>query len=306
MATVNETMITALAALTLTEPSQGLLERNGRQVRWFSLGNGPATVVLEPGAGDPSTTWFPVVLRLATVARVVMYDRAGFGGSDEAGRLSLELTLGDLKAVVADVARSDLCVLVGHSWGGLLVQMLALAEPGLVSALVLVDPAHEQLWLDLPPGELDSIERAGRILDIGGRRAEHAETARWLAESATDDVAVRELLLRAHTGYAATEIQVRNAAAELPLIVASLDEIVRRRAAAPPIAAPTVVLTAMKGRPEKYRQPVLDVQEGLVAAMPRAIHKVIWDSGHYIHVEQPEHVVSAIKDVTILATSGSS
>jgi len=127
-----------------------------------------------------------------------------------------------------------------------------------------------------------------------------------VAGSATDDVAVRELLLRAHMEYATTELHVRNAAAELPLIVASLDEIVRQRAAAPPIAAPTVVLTAMKGRPEKYRQPVLDVQENLVAAMPRAVHEVIWDSGHYIHVEQPQRVVSAIKDVTMLATSGPS
>jgi len=306
MATTSEAMISALAALAPTEPSQGLLDRSGRQLRWFSLGHGPATVVLAPGAGDASTTWFPVVLRLAAVARVVMYDRAGFGGSDQAARLSLEITLGDLTAVVADVARSDLCVLVGHSWGGLLVQMLALAEPGLASALVLVDPAHEQLWLDLPPDELDSIESASRILDIGGRLAQHAETARWVADSATDDVAVRELLLRAHMEYATTELQVRNAAAELPLIVASLDEIVRQRAAARPIAAPTVVLTAMKGRPEKYRQPVLDVQENLVAAMPRAVHEVIWDSGHYIHVEQPQRVVSAIKDVTMLATSGPS
>jgi pimeloyl-ACP methyl ester carboxylesterase len=84
---------------------------------------------------------------------------------------------------------------------------------------------------------------------------------------------------------------------------ASLEELVRRRAAAPPIAAPAVVLTAMKGRPEQYRQPVLDVQEGLVAVMSRAVHEVLWDSGHYIHVERPQRVVSAINEVMTLALS---
>ncbi len=106
--------------------------------------------------------------------------------------------------------------------------------------------------------------------------------------------------------YVATEQQVRNAVAELPLIVASLDELVRRRAAAPPIAAPTILLTAMEGRPEQYRQPVLDVQEGLIAAMPRAHHEVVWDSGHYIHVEQPERVVSATQHVMRQAVFGRS
>ena len=304
MTTTSEAMTTALGALAPTGLSQGLLERDGRHLRWFSLGTGPATVVLEPGAGDAASIWFPVVLRLSKVARVVMYDRAGFGGSDLTARLSLKSALGDLRAIVADVAGGDFCVLAGHSWGGLLVQMLALAEPGLVSALVLVDPAHEQLWLDLPPSELDSIERTTESLDVSGRLAGNAETARWVAESATNDQVLRELLLRAHLAYAATEVQVRNAAAELPLIIASLDELARRRAVAPPIAVPTIVLTAMKGRPEQYRQPVLDVQEDLVASMPCGTHEIIWDSGHYIHVEQPQRVISAIQDVMTLAASG--
>ena len=304
MTATSEAMIGALEALAPAGIGHGLLDRGGRQLRWFSLGKGPATVILEPGAGDAATTWFPVLPHLSKFARVVIYDRAGFGGSDQAARPNLEITLGDLTAIAASVAGGTPCVLAGHSWGGLLQQMLALAEPELVSGLVLVDPAHEQLWLDLPAGELDSIARAELNPDIDGRRAEQTETAQWVAESTTDDPGVRELVLQAHLAYVATEQQVRNAAAELPLIVASLDELLKRRAAAPPIAAPAIVLTAMKGRPEQYRQPVLDVQEGLVTSMPHAHHEVAYDSGHYIHVEQPQRVVSAIQDVMTSAVSG--
>jgi len=40
--------------------------------------------------------------------------------------------------------------------------------------------------------------------------------------------------------------------------------------------------------------------------MPHGVHEIIWDSGHYIHVEQSQRVVSAIKDVMAQAVSGRS
>src|SRR5580704_10153050 len=42
------------------------------------------------------------------------------------------------------------CVLAGHSWGGMLVQLLAFRRPDLVAGLVLVDPGHEELESALP------------------------------------------------------------------------------------------------------------------------------------------------------------
>ena len=41
-------------------------------------------------------------------------------------------------------------MLAGHSWGGVLVQMLALRRPDLVAGLVLVDPGHEEMESGLP------------------------------------------------------------------------------------------------------------------------------------------------------------
>jgi pimeloyl-ACP methyl ester carboxylesterase len=82
-------------------------------------------------------------------------------------------------------------------------------------------------------------------------------------------------------------------------IVASLDELVRGRRAAPPSSVPTVVLTAMKGRPEQYRQPVLDREERLVASMPQARHEFVWDAGHYIHIDQPNRVIDAVRGVLL-------
>jgi pimeloyl-ACP methyl ester carboxylesterase len=42
------------------------------------------------------------------------------------------------------------CVLAGHSWGGVLVQLLAFRRPDLAAGLVLVDPGHEEIESLLP------------------------------------------------------------------------------------------------------------------------------------------------------------
>jgi pimeloyl-ACP methyl ester carboxylesterase len=42
------------------------------------------------------------------------------------------------------------CVLAGHSWGGILVQLLAFRRPDLAAGLVLVDPGHEEMRGLLP------------------------------------------------------------------------------------------------------------------------------------------------------------
>lgn len=290
-------MIAALGALAPGRVRHGLLPRGGRRLRWFEVGDGPAIVVLEPGAGVPTTTWFPVLPDLTRQARVIMYDRAGYGGSDRAPRLSLQGSLGDLEAVVAAVGGGGPCVLVGHSWGGLLVQMLALARPDLVSGLVLVDPANEQSWLALPSQDLEQAARSDQDLDLEECVAEQAAMAEEISLSTSDDPEVRSLLIRADTAYAATEQQIRDSAAELPLLVASLGELVERRGAAQPAAVPSVLLTAVKERPEPYRGLAIDGQTRLAATMPRARHQIIEDAGHYIHIDQPHYVIDAVREV---------
>jgi pimeloyl-ACP methyl ester carboxylesterase len=57
--------------------------------------------------------------------------------------------MGPLASVITELA-SGPCVLAGHSWGGILVQLLAFRRPDLVAGLVLVDPGHEEMDSALP------------------------------------------------------------------------------------------------------------------------------------------------------------
>jgi pimeloyl-ACP methyl ester carboxylesterase len=107
-------------------------------------------VVLEAGMNCGADSWQRVMPLLAPHVRVAAYDRAGLGGSAPAPDAPvLDRQVDDLVSVITGLGAGP-CVLAGHSWGGLLAQLLAFRRPGLVAGLVLVDPGHEDMEGALP------------------------------------------------------------------------------------------------------------------------------------------------------------
>jgi pimeloyl-ACP methyl ester carboxylesterase len=121
-----------------------------RVVRRVETGNGERAVVLEAGLNDGAASWERVMPLLAPHVRVVAYDRAGLGGSAPApGLVTIDRQIDDLASVITGLGAGP-CVLAGHSWGGILVQLLAFRRPELAAGLVLVDPGHEEMNSALP------------------------------------------------------------------------------------------------------------------------------------------------------------
>ena len=121
----------------------------GRVVR-VEVGAGEPAVVLEAGLNNGAASWQRVMPLLAPHVRVAAYDRAGLGGSAPApGLVAIDRQIDDLASVITGLAAGP-CVLSGHSWGGILVQLLAFRRPDLVAGLVLVDPGHEEIESGLP------------------------------------------------------------------------------------------------------------------------------------------------------------
>jgi pimeloyl-ACP methyl ester carboxylesterase len=119
-------------------------------VRRVEAGTGECAVVLEAGLNNGAASWERVMPLLAPHVRVVSYDRAGLGGSAPApGLVTIDRQIDDLASVITGLAAGP-CVLAGHSWGGILVQLLAFRRPELAAGLVLVDPGHEEMDSALP------------------------------------------------------------------------------------------------------------------------------------------------------------
>lgn len=119
---------------------------DGRRLHAMVDGSGDDLVVLEGGLGVSGLYWGSVHERVARHAKVVAYERAGFGGSDsDPGVRDLARLADDLETVIDQFPHRRL-VLVGHSWGGPIVRVVAarrIDDGRSLSGIVLVDQSDE-------------------------------------------------------------------------------------------------------------------------------------------------------------------
>jgi pimeloyl-ACP methyl ester carboxylesterase len=294
---VDDAVAEAVGALVPGGALRGELDRYGRTLRWIEAGRGGPTVVFDAASGTPSLTWAPVLSPIARCTRVIVYDRAGLGGSDPVHRLTLDSAVEDLTALLARVGDGP-CVLVGNSWGGLLAQLLAWAEPDLVAGMVLLDPAHEdfQPWLGRVAEGMQARQLAARTALRLTSRSRHRRAAREAAR-ATDDPRVRELMAAAWLASSGGRQQVRSAAAENRMTTEAAPEIRRRRAASRLPDVPVTVLSASRGMPDGMRRRWTDLQKSVALSAPAGDHAVVPAADHHIHSSRPDVVTQAVLGV---------
>ncbi|MDH3680217.1 MAG: class A beta-lactamase-related serine hydrolase [Acidimicrobiia bacterium] len=116
------------------------IEVDGRTAAYVSAGVGEPTVVFESGFGDGLESWAATSESAAQFSRVFAYDRAGLGDSDLADEPRDGLRLVDeLRSVLSASGHQPPYVLVGHSMGGMYMELFARTYPDEVVGLVLVD-----------------------------------------------------------------------------------------------------------------------------------------------------------------------
>lgn len=142
-------------------------------------------------------TWAPVFADLVTRGRIVAYDRAGLGSSTPHRGSTAQDAVDDLTSVLEAVGPA---VVVGHSWGGLLTEVLALTD--LVRGLVLVDPTHEDVFSAVPQRvrAAEALMLRGIVVRhlVGRARPIVTAMAEELAVRCTTDTETREALVRAY------------------------------------------------------------------------------------------------------------
>lgn len=159
---------------------------NGQAVEYVVAREGAPVVVFENGLGGTLDWWAKVWPEVARDTSALAYNRAGYGKSAATteARDGTHIVQ-ELRALLKAQGLQPPYVLVGHSLGGLYMQLYARQHPGEVAALVLVDSTHpEQLkgagnpdtwptWLKLTFGlltsdtaklELDALDRTGQLV----------------------------------------------------------------------------------------------------------------------------------------------
>ena len=116
---------------------------NNRGVEYSLIRNGAATVVFENGLDGKLNWWRKVIPEISKDATTFAYNRPGYGRSDlvSTPRDGLYI-VEELRTLLKSMGLEPPYVLVGHSYGGLLMQLFARKYPDEVSALILVDSTH--------------------------------------------------------------------------------------------------------------------------------------------------------------------
>jgi pimeloyl-ACP methyl ester carboxylesterase len=264
---------------------------NGRSVYVEESGQGPAAVVFEAGSGLGRTCWDKVVPLLAGRARLVAYDRAGFGRS---GRTREQLGIGDMAADLVALTETLVpepapLVLVGHSMGGLVTRRAAERLGPRLGGLLLLDPTPEtapvydrfdqtarRVTLSLSVGQLLIWFRPMAWLSTGNvRRVFPPDTYKtMLAEDFTPSG-----IAQTKKEFKAVAVAVHQFRAEPPSLP----------------ACPTVVLSASRPlRRGENRSLIAEHQRRYVQTLPDGWFEEA-DSSHFIQAEQPAIVAGRIQ-----------
>lgn len=242
----------------------------------------PALVFLHYWGGS-SRTWHPVIERLASSARCVAIDHRGWGQS---GGPATGYAIGDLSAdahaVITALALTDY-ILVGHSMGGKVAQLLASQRPDGLRGVVLVAPAPAK------PVLIPEAVRAQMASAYTSRDTVIATLDTVLRHAALSDE-LREQVIQDSLAGAAQAKRDWPAYAVVEDVSANLDR----------INVPVLVVAGEHDRVE----PVDVMQSHVIAEINGAQLDVIPGSGHLIPLERPQELSDRIATFRNTITSG--
>jgi pimeloyl-ACP methyl ester carboxylesterase len=300
-------------------PPGRMIDIGGSRLHIIESGDDGPPVIFESGISATCLNWTRVRSEAALFARACAYDRAWLGWSDPAS--SARTTSHIVEELHALLDASQLpapYILVGHSFGGMLVRAYAAKHPKQVAGLVLVDPLSAGEWLNISTAHARMLRlgvklaRRGALLArigvvrvslallmSGGRRI-----PKWIAKlsSGRGESVISRLvgevgkmppetwpMVRAHWCLPKSFLGLAAYLESLPASAAEADALVESD------NLPVIVLSAANSTPEQLKE-----RAALAHRSSHGRHIVATKSGHWIQLDEPELVVQAVREMAEL------
>jgi len=260
-----------------------MIEANGIELHVEQRGaGGPALVFLHYWGGS-SRTWQHVVDALSPDYRTIAIDQRGWGKSASPPAGYALSDLADDALALVDALHLESYLLVGHSMGGKVAQLVASRRPRGLRGLVLVAPAPPT------PLALPLDARQGMVHAYDSRESIVATVQQVLAPDGLSD---RDL----DTVIADSLAGASPAKAAWPLATSQEDI----TADVPKIDVPVIVIS---GEHDRVDPPEVLVRE-LLPRIPQARLVVLPGVGHLLPLEAPADLAHVIKAFVLAQTKG--
>lgn len=296
--------------------------------RWIAIGRGTKLYLHEQGAGGPTVlfesgigathlNWRGIQTSIAKLTHTAAYDRGGLGWSSPSRTARTPSNIvAELHKLLEEAGIRPPYILVGHSFGGLVMRRFATMYPDEVLGVVLVDPMRLEEWPPLDESKQALVDRGIRLSGYGVPIARLG-----LARLAVTDLLCRRgrlsSFLAGSAGHGGLHVlariqhEVNKMPREVwPAVAAhwsrpgyyvgmaehvqAVPDTVREMLIAEPIVdTPVLLLTPGKSTPVD--------REGLERIGDNVQQVIAGKSAHWIHLDEPHLVVEAIREMVLAA-----
>jgi pimeloyl-ACP methyl ester carboxylesterase len=283
-------------------PPGQMIDIGGYSLHLQRMGDHGRAVVFDSGLGNNSLTWALVQPEIAKSYRTYSYDRAGYNWSQESPlERTCKNSVEELHSLLKSAQIPKPYILVGHSLGGLNVLLYAYTYPEEVSAVILVDAAHEDLFKKAPFLQKPYSKTINFLSKIGYLRlSAYLWQKDHLLNKFPSDI--RQMWIA--TLY--TNKSIETMTKELDYFDISAQQI--KAAKIDLKDMPLTVITGNRkitpkesGLSQEQCDQCMEIwmsfQKDLLSRSTRSKQLLAENSGHKIPLEQPEIIIQAIKDL---------
>jgi len=141
-------------------PPGDLVDVGGRRIHLLKAPGSGLPLVIVAALSTPAIDWLAIQRMLAPEVPVILYDRGGLGWSDPGrGPRTLDQMADELHALLANAGIEPPYALAGHSLGGLVALVYTVRHREHVAGLALIDSSHPDMHRRLPAREWFTMGR---------------------------------------------------------------------------------------------------------------------------------------------------
>lgn len=303
----------SVSASPYVSPQTQVKLPDGRKFNFVCQGSGSPVVILEAGLGDWSYHMRDILPQLATVSRVCIPDRAGYGFSDPGPKPR------DAKAEVADLEQALIAaklpppyVIAGGSLGGLYARLFAYRNPEKLAGVLLIDPTNDLRVFGTPEQYAQRMNLA--FQEYCAKQATEGKLVAGQVRPGDEEACVPDFQKRWDPSIAAALTKIYSAPSHFETVLAEFQsgydvDTAEVTAARRPLGnIPLVILSQDREHfrlltdwfPERIDQTYdewISGHDDQAKDSTRGVNRIVDGAGHVIADDKPDAVVSALREI---------